>query len=278
MMRIKIVSTIAAGLAMSGFAFGMPAFAQQEGNQQGTQTGEEPLWSQADAYYGTAEMAKAREQDLHEGGAQPTYYVLFNQLETQSADGRDDLYWNGQAWYGGDINKIWFKTEGKSSLNNGDVEDAELQALYSRAIAPYWNLQAGLRHDFKPDSLDYAVIGVQGLAPYFFEIDVSAFLSTEGNVSARAEIEYDLLLTQRLILQPRIEANLSLQDVPERMLGAGLNNIDAGLRLRYEIKREFAPYIGIEWQGNFGDTKNFIQATGGETDKTVFVAGVRTWF
>ena len=97
-------------------------------------------------------------------------------------------------------------------------------------------------------------------------------------MSARAEIEYDLLLTQRLILQPRIEANLSLQDVPERMLGAGLNNIDAGLRLRYEIKREFAPYIGVEWQGNFGDTKNFIQATGGETDKTVFVAGVRTWF
>ena len=163
-------------------------------------------------------------------------------------------------------------------MNNGDVEDAELQALYSRAIAPYWNLQAGLRHDFKPDGLDYAVIGVQGLAPYFFEIDVSAFLSTEGDVSARAEIEYDLLLTQRLILQPRIEANLSLQDIPERMLGAGLNNIDAGLRLRYEIKREFAPYIGVEWQGNFGDTKNFIQATGGETDKTVFVAGVRTWF
>jgi len=277
-MRIKIVSTIAAGVALSSFTFGMPAFAQQEGNQKGMQTSKEPLWSQADAYYDALEMAKAREDVLDEGGAQPTYYVLFNQLEAQSADGRDDLYWNGQAWYGGDINKIWFKTEGKSSLNNGDVEDAELQALYSRAIAPYWNLQAGLRHDFKPDDLDYAVIGVQGLAPYFFEIDVSAFLSTEGDVSARAEIEYDLLLTQRLILQPRIEANLSLQDIPERMLGAGLNNIDAGLRLRYEIKREFAPYIGVEWQGNFGDTKNFIQATGGETDKTVFVAGVRTWF
>ena len=277
-MRIKIASTIAAGVALSSFTFGMPAFAQQEGNQQGTQTSEDPLWSQADAYYDAVEMAKAREDVLDEGGAQPTYYVLFNQLEAQSADGRDDLYWNGQAWYGGDINKIWLKTEGRWSLNNGDVEDAELQALYSRAIAPYWNVQAGLRHDFKPDGLDYAVIGVQGLAPYFFEIDVSAFLSTEGDVSARAEIEYDLLLTQRLILQPRIEANLSLQDVPERMLGAGLNNIDAGLRLRYEIKREFAPYIGVEWQGNFGDTKNFIQATGGETDKTVFVAGVRTWF
>jgi len=191
-------------------------------------TSEEPLWSQADAYYDAEEMARSREDVLDEGGAQPTYYVLFNQLEAQSADGRDDLYWNGQAWYGGDINKIWFKTEGKSSLNDGDVEDANYRPSTPGRLHHTGTSRAGVRHDFKPDSLDYAVIGVQGLAPYFFEIDVSAFLSTEGNVSARAEIEYDLLLTQRLILQPRIEANLSLQDVPERMLGAGLNNFRCG--------------------------------------------------
>lgn len=265
-------------------AFGMilpfGALAQQsdEDAPQSSTSADAALWSQADQYYDREEMAKSREEVLKEGGSQKTSYVLFNQFEAQSANGADELYWNGQAWYGGDINKIWFKTEGRSSLDNGDVEDAEIQALYSRAIAPYWNLQAGIRHDFKPDSLDHAVIGIQGLAPYFFEVDMSAYLSTEGDVTARAELEYDLLLTQRLILQPRIEANISAQNIPDRQIGAGLNNIDAGLRLRYEVKRQFAPYLGIEWQGSFGDTKDFIQAAGGDADRTVFVAGVRTWF
>ncbi len=265
-------------------AFGMilpfGALAQQpdEETPQSPASADAPLWSQANQYYDPEEMAKSREEVLKEGGSQRTSYVLFNQFEAQSANGVDELYWNGQAWYGGDINKIWFKTEGRSSLNNGDVEDAEIQALYSRAVAPYWNLQAGVRHDFKPDSLDHAVIGIQGLAPYFFEVDMSAYLSTEGDVTARAELEYELLLTQRLILQPRIEVNVSAQDIPDRQIGAGLNNIDAGLRLRYEIKRQFAPYIGVEWQGSFGDTKDFIEASGGDADRTVFVAGVRTWF
>jgi copper resistance protein B len=265
-------------------AFGMilpfGAIAQHpDGNSpQSSASADAPLWSQADQYYDPEEMAKSREEVLKEGGSQNTSYVLFNQFEAQSANGADELYWNGQAWYGGDINKIWLKTEGRSSLNNGDVEDAEIQALYSRAVAPYWNLQAGVRHDFKPDSLDHAVIGIQGLAPYFFEVDMSAYLSTEGDVTARAELEYELLLTQRLILQPRIEANVSAQDIPDRQIGAGLNNIDAGVRLRYEIKRQFAPYIGVEWQGTFGDTKDFIETTGGDADRTVFVAGVRTWF
>lgn len=265
-------------------AFGMilpfGAIAQQsdEVAPQSSTSADAPLWSQADQYYDPEEMAKSRGEVLKEGGLQKTSYVLFNQFEAQSANGADELYWNGQAWYGGDIHKIWFKTEGRSSLNKGDVEDAEIQALYSRAVAPYWNLQAGVRHDFKPDSLDHAVIGIQGLAPYFFEVDMSAYLSTEGEVTARAELEYELLLTQRLILQPRLEANVSAQDIPDRQIGAGLNNIDAGLRIRYEIKRQFAPYFGVEWQGSFGDTKDFIQAAGGDSDRTVFVAGVRTWF
>lgn len=265
-------------------AFGMilpfGALAQQSNEEtpQSSASADAPLWSQANQYYDPEEMAKSYESILKEGGAQKTSYVLFNQLEAQSTNGADELYWNGQAWYGGDINKIWFKTEGRSSLNKGDVEDAEIQALYSRAVAPYWNLQTGIRHDFKPDSLDHAVIGIQGLAPYFFEVDMSAYLSTEGDVTARAELEYELLLTQRLILQPRIEANVSAQDIPDRQIGAGLNNINAGLRLRYEIKRQFAPYIGVEWQGNFGGTKNIIEATGGEAYRTVVLAGVRTWF
>lgn len=237
-----------------------------------------PLWSQADQYYDPKEMAMARSEVLHEGGAQRTSYILFNQLEAQSSNPSDNFYWNGQAWYGGDLNKLWFKTEGRSPLNSQDVDDAELQALYSRAIAPYWDIQAGIRHDFEPKSLDHVVVALQGLAPYFFEVDVSAFLSTDGDLTARAELEYDLLLTQRLILQPRIEANFSAQDIAERDLGEGLNNIDAGIRLRYEFTRELAPYIGIEWQRNFGDTKKFVEAAGGDSEQTVLVAGIRAWF
>ena len=235
-------------------------------------------WSQADAYFDPVEMDAARAHVQAHSGDSPFAMVRFDRLEAQSSDGETVGVWDADAWYGGDINKIWFKTEGRSSLNKGDVEDAEIQALYSRAVAPYWNLQTGIRHDFKPDSLDHAVIGIQGLAPYFFEVDMSAYLSTEGDVTARAELEYELLLTQRLILQPRIEANVSAQDIPDRQIGAGLNNINAGLRLRYEIKRQFAPYIGVEWQGNFGGTKNIIEATGGEAYRTVVLAGVRTWF
>lgn len=237
-----------------------------------------PLWSQADQYYDAAEMAKAREEVLAEGGAQRTWFVLFNQLEAQTSDDADALIWNGQAWYGGDINKIWFKTEGAASLNGDGVEDTEIQALYSRAIAPFWDAQVGVRYDLEPDGLAHGVVALQGLAPYWFEVDASAFLSERGDVTARVEAEYEFRLTQRLILQPRVEANLSAQDVPEREIGIGLNNIDAGLRLRYEIKREFAPYVGVEWQKAFGDTADFIEASGGDTDKAVFVAGVRAWF
>ncbi|WP_373006091.1 copper resistance protein B [Hyphomonas sp.] len=237
-----------------------------------------PLWSQANQYYDPVEMAKAREELLAEGGSQRAWFVLFNQLEAQLGHNEDSFYWNGQASYGGDINKIWLKTEGKSSLEFGDVDDAEIQALYSRAISPFWNAQAGVRYDIEPDGLAHAVVALQGLAPYWFEVDASAFLSEKGDLTARTEFEYEFLLTQRLILQPRVEANWSLQDVPERDLDTGLNSIDAGVRLRYEIRREFAPYVGVEWQASFGRTADMIEAAGGKAEQTVLVAGVRTWF
>ena len=159
-----------------------------------------------------------------------------------------------------------------------DTDDAEIQALYSRAIAPFWDVQAGLRYDIEPDGVAHGVVALNGLAPYWFEVDASAFLSERGDLTARVEAEYELLLTQRLILQPRIEANLSAQDIPERETGSGLNSIDAGLRLRYEIKREFAPYIGVEWQSAFGDTRDLINAAGGDGDEVVFLVGLRTWY
>ena len=237
-----------------------------------------PPWNQADKIYGEDAMANAREEVLAEGGDQQNFYILFNQLEAQITEGDDSFVWNGQAWHGGDINKLWFKTEGRASLNGGEVDDAEIQALYSRAIAPFWDVQAGLRYDIEPDGVAHGVVALNGLAPYWFEVDASAFLSERGDLTARVEAEYELLLTQRLILQPRIEANLSAQDIPERETGSGLNSIDAGLRLRYEIKREFAPYIGVEWQSAFGDTRDLINAAGGDGDEVVFLVGLRTWY
>jgi len=233
---------------------------------------------QADQYYSPARMAAMRDMLRKELGATSTYYVLMNQLEAQFRDGKSDLYWNGQAWYGGDINKLLLKSEGAASFDTGKVDDAELQALWSHAISPFWDLNAGVRQDFAPDGRTYAAFGVQGLAPYWFEVDLSGFVSTKGEVTARAEAEYESLLTQRLILQPRVEANFAFQDIPDRDLASGLNSVDAGLRLRYEIKRQVAPYVGIEWQYKAGGTADIARLNGEPAAKRVFVAGLRLWF
>jgi copper resistance protein B len=159
------------------------------------------------------------------------------------------------------------------------VESAEVQALYSRAIGPYFNLQAGVRHDFQPaPTRTYATIGFEGLAPYMFEVEGALFISDKGDVLGRLEGYYDQRLTQRLILQPRIEFNLSAQDVPESRLGSGLTNAELGLRLRYEISRQFAPYVGVSYEAKTGRTADFAHADGREPTTTSFVAGVRFWF
>ena len=247
MMKPNLAAPLLLGFAL--YATGS-AFAED--------TNQTPPWDQADAIYGEDAMADARRDVLAEGGDQKSFYILFNQLEAQMSDEGDSLYWNGQAWYGGDINKLWIKAEAEYSFEDEDLEDAEIQALWSRAIAPYFDVQAGLRYDLEPKGRTHAVLGVQGLAPYWFEVDAAAFVSTEGDVTARVEAEYELLLTQRLILQPRLEASLSAQDIPDLQLGSGLTSVDAGLRLRYEIVREFAPYIGVEWQSAIGDTADLI--------------------
>lgn len=247
-----------------------PAFAEE--------TSGPPPWNQADAIFGEEQMAKAREEVLAEGGNQTNFYLSFNRMEIQSFEEEDAFVWNGQANWGGDIHKLWLKTEGHASLSGGGVDDAEVQVLYSRAISPFWNLQGGLRYDIEPDGSAHAVVAMNGLAPYWVELDASAFLSETGDLTARIEAEYELLLTQRLILQPRIEANLAAQDIPDRETGAGLVSIDAGLRLRYEIVREFAPYIGVEWQSTFGDTRNAIKGAGGDAEEVALLFGVRTWY
>ena len=230
----------------------------------------------ADALFDPGEMAEAREQLRLEQGGATHHLILADQLEARFGDGRESYLWDVQGWYGGDINRLWFKSEG----DFGDGPDgAELQALYSRAIAPFFDIQAGVRHDFASEQdRSHLVLGLQGLMPYAFELDVAAFLSHEGELTGRVEVEYDLQIGQRMLLQPRIGASLAAREIPELGLGSGLGSVETGIRLRYEIRREFAPYLGIAWQRKLGGTADFARAAGEDRSAWQLVAGVRSWF
>lgn len=205
-------------------------------------------------------------------------FALLDRLEYGVNDDNNIQVWDAQGWIGGDYNKLWLKTEGEDAVGE-PLESAEVQALYSRTIAPFWDLQAGIRHDFNPNpDRTFGVIGIQGLAPYWFEVDTAFFAGEEGDVRWRGEFEYEFLLTQKLILQPRLEVNASFDDQPEFGLGSGLNDTELGLRLRYEIRREFAPYIGVSWAKQYGDTADFAEAEGEATSTVSFVMGIRAWF
>ena len=232
----------------------------------------------ADAIFGAATMAPAREVVRKEHGDIKSGMILIDQLEAVIGKGKDGYAWNAQGWYGGDIDRLWFKTEGEGSFGE-KLESAEVQALWSRALDPWWNLQAGVRHDFRtgPDR-SYAVLGVQGLAPYWFEVDGALFLSDKGDVTARFEAEYDQRLTQKLILQPAAELNFSAQDVPELGIGSGLSTAELGLRLRYQFVPEFAPYVGVKYERAFGDTADFRRAQGEKAGGWKFLIGIRSWF
>lgn len=210
-----------------------------------------------------------------------TFYTLrANRFEQRFQDGDDVALWDVIGWVGDDYNKLYLKSEGDYNTSKGKHESTRAELLYSRNVSTFWDVQAGLRHDFisNADDRNFAAFSLYGLAPYWFEVDASTYLSDEGDVSARIEAEYDLLLTQRLILQPRFETNLALQDVREYNIGSGINDIELGARLRYEVTRKFAPYIGVEWTQNIGETKNMLEAAGEDTSKTAIVAGVKFWF
>jgi copper resistance protein B len=186
--------------------------------------------------------------------------------------------WEGHFWWGGDIDKLWLKSKGEGEFAGG-LENLELQALWSRAIDPWFDLQMGVRQDFRPrPERTHAVLGVHGLAPYWFEVEAMLFLSHRGELGARFKGEYDLRITQRLVLQPALELDFSFQDVPELRRGAGLSTAEAGARLRYEIQPNLAPYIGLHFERAFGRTADFARHAGGKTEGLSFVAGIRTWF
>lgn len=208
----------------------------------------------------------------------PFWMVLSDRLETRFADELDTYVWDLQGWYGGDFNRLWIKTEGEGEQGESP-ENTELQALFSRRFAPFWDWQLGVRHDFEPNpTRSHLVIGLQGVVPYEFEWDSALFVSDEGDVTARIEAEYDLRMTQRLIVQPRLELNAAGADIPELGLGSGLNSTELGIRLRYEFRREFAPYIGVSWEKLYGETADFSRLDGEPTSVTSLVIGIRAWF
>jgi copper resistance protein B len=256
----------------------MPETAKPEEEVGATPAPAPPADYAADALFGRDKMVGARKALRHENGGLYNAVILFNLAEYQVRKGADGYRWEGEGWFGGDINRLIVKTEGEGPLG-GSNEQAEFQLLYGRAIAPYFNLEAGVRYDVKPNpSRGYAVVGIEGIAPYWFDVGAQLFLSNKGDVLARFEGSYDQRITQKLIVQPRAELNFAAQDVPANGAGSGLSDLELGLRLRYEIKREFAPYIGVEWAKKFGDTARFARIAGEDADVVNFVAGIRFWF
>ncbi len=209
-------------------------------------------------------------------------YLIAEKLEYRSVSGANPLMWEVQGYVGKDLNKFWFKSHGEALTTESEAE-MEFQGLYSRAIGPYFDIQGGIRYDLAYESNGnksraFAVLGLQGMAPYFFHIDGGMFVSEDGDISASLEAEYDLLFTQRLIGQPIFETSVALQDVPEWGVGSVVNNIGLGFRLRYEFAREFAPYIGINWERKLGETADMARAGGGNASNLSLLGGVRMWF
>lgn len=203
-------------------------------------------------------------------------FVQIDRLEGWRRDGENGQAWEAQAWLGGDINRLWLRTEGERE--HGQTDAAQVEVLYGRAVSPWWDVVAGVRHDTRPaDARTWAAIGVQGLAPYKFELAATAYLR-DDQFAATVEAEYDVLLTNRLILQPRVEARLSAREQRAYLEGDGLNSVDASLRLRFEVTRRFAPYIGVSHARLFGDTADLHAAAGRSTRETQLLAGVRFWF
>ena len=203
--------------------------------------------------------------------------VMISQFETRSTHGPDPTVLEAQGWVGKDLHKLWIKAD--IERVGGEAEETEIQALYSRAISPFWDFQMGVRRDFRPEpNRNWAVVGLMGLAPYWFEVDAVVFLGEQGRTAVRLEAEYEAMITQRLILSPEIEVNIHGKDDAVIGVGSGLSDLELGLRLRYEIRREFAPYIGINWTKLFGNTADFADAAGEDSNDVQLVVGVRAWF
>lgn len=223
-------------------------------------------------------MEQARRELLSSHGRMSTSRLRTERLEVGFGDDGESYGWEADFFHGGPLDRLWIKTEGEGSFGDSP-EHGEVQLLWGHAIAPFVDLQVGARYDFAPDpQRAHLVLGLQGTTPHWIEIEAAAFLSDEGDLTARVEAEYDLRITQQLILQPLVELELAAQDVPELGLGSGLVSAEAGLRLRYEIVPEFAPYVGVEWEQAYGRTADFRRAAGADKGSLRLLAGLRLWF
>jgi len=204
-------------------------------------------------------------------------FVLVDQFEFRDADAGTNLAWKGEAWFGSDLNRLWLRSAGERV--DGVTEGAELEVLYGRSVAAWWDVVAGIKHDFKPGaSRNWAAIGIEGLLPGRFEASVMAYVAESGHFSASIEVQYDLLITNRLILQPIVGLSHFSKSDPARGVASGLQGIDAGLRLRYEFSRQFAPYVGVTYTRALGNTADLLAADGEGRSETMAVAGIRAWF
>jgi len=203
--------------------------------------------------------------------------LLIDQLEAVHGRDANGQNWEAEGWYGSDSDKLWLRTEGERSA--GKFESGDLEAFWNHSLSTYWSTQLGARQDFGigPERT-WAAFGVQGIAPYWFELEATAYAGTSGRTAARIRADYELLFTQKLILQPELEANFYGKDDPQRRIGSGLSDVQFGLRLRYEIRREFAPYIGVNFVDRVGTTANFARLDHQPVFDRQIVAGFRIWF
>ena len=204
-------------------------------------------------------------------------YFKADQLELRDANAGTALVWEVDAWLGQDLNKFWVKSSGERV--NGETESSEIDLLYSKGFSPFWDVQFGLRHEFKPDSSENSLgVGLLGLAPYLFEVDANVFVNDDDLFNARISAEYEYLFSQQLILIPNLEMSLYSDDDVARGIGSGLSNAELGLRLHYEVIREISPYIGINYERKFGGTADFSTAEGESSSDTQLLTGISFWF
>ncbi len=212
-------------------------------------------------------------------------FTLLEQLEYRIPEGSspDILGWEAQGWYGPDYHRFWWKSEGESVFDGSDEGESETDILYSRLVSPFWSVQVGAQYANEWASDPYedrwsGVLALQGLAPYKFEFDNSLYISERADVTLSTEIEYNIRITQRLVLQPRAELGFAAQDISERRLGAGITDANTDIRLRYEIRRGFAPYFGARYRFLVGETANLAEEEGDKTEKWLLLAGIRMAF
>ncbi|HEX4024891.1 MAG TPA: copper resistance protein B [Steroidobacteraceae bacterium] len=226
--------------------------------------------------------AEAQQQPTQAGWPQPVHndpllgYAVVNQNELRTGDGSSTYRWDAEGWYGDNLNSAWVKTEGNLDTGTSALDEAEAQLLYSRAVSTFFDLQAGVREDFAPGpARSWGAVGIEGLAPLYWNIGAFAFVSDSEHLGARLEGYYDLLLTQRLILQPQFELNVYSRNDPRREIGAGFSDLDTGLRLRYEIRRELAPYIGVTYENRYGHTAALTRGQGAPIEQVRLALGIR---